>query len=299
MPDMQEHHRRSANGLGLALAATCITTVIFFALVFMPGVTGQGTSEAGKADGYSSGRDALETNFDDSPTKAYIEVLRDAFPTKASDLEAEVSSVRAGGRADTQLGLILLHTGAEAIWDNLDRLARADVEHFNALLDHIRHGLEMLSASGAPYCMGDDLFAYASLPKQAFYKEVFKHLERGTPLYDFATRTETLLIEAVSDARQDPVLHSRITAPDQASLQELGLSLMTDLRLSRLLTTEGKRRTQMDAAFSGTDFCDLGIDIITKVDGLPDVTKGRLWATMMRLLESGAWRWYLYQLQTT
>ncbi|WP_300381755.1 hypothetical protein [Henriciella sp.] len=298
MPDMQEHRRKPSNGLGLALVATCITTAVFFALVFMPDVTGQGTSEVDRTQGLSAGQEELEAVFDDAPTQAFIEAYSDTFPARAADLETEISHARTG-RSHARLGLVLLHAGAEDIRDNLDRLSRADTEHFNALLDHVRNGLERLSASGAPYCMGDDLLAYASLPKQEFYEVVFEHLEHGTPLYNFAATTETLLMNAVRDARKDPVLHSGIAAPDQASLQQLGLSLMTDMRLSRLLTTEGKRRTQMDAAFSETDFCVLGVDIITKVDRLPDVTKGRLWATMMRLLESGAWRWYLYQLQTS
>ena len=284
-----------AGSLGFGLAVTGLVAAVFFTVLQFPSLTGPGTFEAGAVETPPDSSGVIEATFSDAATLAYTEKLRRTFPSAARDLETRIERANRRGADTVELGLIVLQAGADDIAASLPRLAKADTSHVNDLLALTATQLEALSRSGAPYCMGDDLMMFAGLAQQDFYRAVFDRVGHGAGLYDFALEANGILLDAIREARSDPVLHSPLAAPDMQALQQLGFSLMTNPQLMQLLTTEGKRRSEMDAVLEDTNFCDLGVGIIGQVEALPDTTKGRVWAEAMRQLESGRWRYTIYR----
>ena len=285
----------TAGSLGFGLAVTGLVAGLFFIILQFPSLTGSGTVEAGRIDTPYESTGVIEATFSDAATLAYAEKLRQTFPSAARDMESRIERATRRGADEVELGLIVLQAGADDIASSLPRLARADTGHINDFLTLSASELQSLSRSGAPYCMGDDLMMFAGLAQQEFYRAVFDRVGHGAGLYEFALEANGILLDAIREARADPVLHSPLAAPDIQALQQLGLSLMTNPQLGRLLTTEGQRRSEMDAVLAETNFCDLGVTLIGQVEALPDTTKGRLWAEAMRQLESGRWRYTIYR----
>ena len=295
MYDARGSSQPVAGGLGFGLAVIGVVTVVFFAILNMPSMTGPGKSPVEKTRADTAPETTLFTTFEDEATRDYIAALRETFPSAASDLEDAVRKASARDADRVELGLLVLQAGADDIATSAGRLARADVEHVNALLDLSQTALQDLSRSGAPYCKGSDLIHFASLSEQQLYSAVFDRVGHGAGLYEFGLELNTILLDAIRDARASPVLHGQLSAPDQQALQRLGLAVMTDPQIVRLLTTEGKSRSEMDAVMRDVNFCDLGVKILGRVDELPDTTKGRVWAEAMRQIESGNWRYTLYR----
>ena len=63
------------------------------------------------------------------------------------------------------------------------------------------------------------------------------------------------------------------------------------------LTTEGKSRTEMDAALEAVDFCELGLRMVNRIDGLPQSTKGRVWNEALTQLRTQGLQRMIWRLQ--
>ncbi|MEQ8558456.1 MAG: hypothetical protein RIB03_09075 [Henriciella sp.] len=288
--------QNTAGSLGFGLAVAGLVAGLFFTILQFPSLTGAGkfpVKGSAETEAVSSG--VIEATFSDEATLDYTEKLRRTFPAAASDLEREIRRAVDRGANEVELGLIVLQAGTPEIASSLDRLSKADVDYPNRIIDLTSSQLNALNRSGAPYCMGDDLMMFAGLSQQELYRAVFDRVGHGAGLYEYALAINGILLDAIHDARLHPVLHSRLGAPDQGALQQLGFALMTNPQLVQLLTTEGKSRSEMDAVLAETNFCELGTKLISQLDTLPDTTKGRLWGEALRQIESGRWRYTLYR----
>ncbi|WP_084398456.1 hypothetical protein [Henriciella aquimarina] len=294
MFDARGSSQKTAGSLGFGLAVTGMVAALFFGVLKFPGVTGSGVYPVpGTASPASS--ETLERAFEDEATRAYVEKLQATFPAAARDLEDQIRRAKGRGADEVEIGLLVLQAGADDIAGSVGRLALADVEHVDALLTLSQTALQELVRSAAPYCEGSDLMMFASLSKQDLYRAVFDRVGHGAGLYEFGLTFNGILLDAIRDARTDPVYHGVLDVSDQQALQTLGLSLITKPEITALLTTEGKSRSEMDAVMANTNFCTLGGDILTEVEALPQETKARLWGEAMRQVESGNWRYTLYR----
>lgn len=286
MFDARDTNRKTSAGLGFGILVVALMGILFMGALYFPSLTGEGKRivPAGTTD--AAGNILLDT-FRDEPTRAYLRKLDETLPSAAQDLERQVRRATSRGADKVELGLLVLQAGSEGIASNLERLARADTRHFNAMLELSETALRDLSRSGAPYCKGSDLMTFASLPDQQLYAAVFDRVGHGAGLYDFGLAFNSLALEALEDARRNPVTHGRITRSDEQALQGLAFAIMSNPDLMKLLTTEGKSRTEMDKVVASVNFCDMGAKMITQVEALPEATKGRLWAEMLSQAASG------------
>jgi len=283
-------------GLGFGLGVTGLVAALFFGALYAPSLTGTGKSVVEAEASASTPQDsALDTAFSDEATRTYVSKLRRTFPSAAADLETSIRRALRRDADEVELGLIVLQSGTQDIADSMDRLARADVRYFDSIIDLSQEQLDALQRSGAPYCMGDDLMMFAGLSEQQLYRAVFDRVGHGAGLYEFALGVNSILLDAIDDARSAPRPYSPLTYEDQQSLQALGLSLATHPQIVSLLTTEGKARIEMDAVLAETNFCSLASDVLDKVAALPDETRGRLWAESLYQVSSGRWRYTLYR----
>ncbi|MEM5515395.1 hypothetical protein WNY37_00440 [Henriciella sp. AS95] len=278
MFDARDSEAKSGGGLIFGLATVALVSVLFVGVLYFPSLTGPGKSEVAASE--QPENITLLSAFEDEPTRTFIRKLRRTFPSEASALERDVLRARSRGADEVELGLIVMQAGTHAVASSIDRLSMADEIYAERILETTSQALRELSASGAPYCKGSDLIQFAKLSDQELYAAVFDRVGHGAGLYDFGLELNGIFLDAIRDARADPIIHGRLTSSDMGALQRLGLSVMTNPDLMLLLTTEGKSRSEMDAAVASVNFCDLGAKLIEQVNDLPDGTKGRVWAEL-------------------
>ena len=286
MFDARDNSQKSSVGLGFGFLIVALMGALFMGVLYFPTLTGEGKTAVParitEADG-----NILFATFEDKPTRTYLRQLEATFPSAIQDLEKQVGRATSRGADRVELGLLVLQAGSEEMAGNLDSLARADTRHFNDILNLSQDALKELSRSGAPYCKGSDLMVFASMSEQQLFAAVFDRVGHGAGLYEFGLEMNGLLVEAIQDARRNPVSHGRLTAADERALQGLAFAVMSNPDLMKLLSAEGKSRSEMDRVLRSVNFCDLGAKVITQVRALPEGTKGRLWAEMMRQAASG------------
>ena len=74
--------------------------------------------------------------------------------------------------------------------------------------------------------------------------------------------------------------------------------MLTDADITRLLTTEGKSRSEMDEVLDEVNFCELGTRVIGRVERLPEETKSRLWYEGLRQLRINGIRRVIWMIST-
>ncbi len=286
MYDARKDDQASGGGLVFGLGTLVLVAALFAGILFFPDLTGPGKKAVpGVVDAQVD--QALLASFEDDATREYLGKLQATFPSAARDLEHDIRKANARDANKVELGLLVLRAGTEDITGSFGRLGRADVKHFNALLDLSSEALQDLSRSGAPYCKGTDLKAFAGLSDQQLYAAAFDRVGHGAGLYNFGLEFNGIILDAIRDARANPVNHGAMTNADEQAVQRFAFSIMADPQIMKLMTLEGSSRSQMDAALETINFCDLGTRIIGQVDAMPEATKGRLWAEMMRQVSSG------------
>ena len=287
---------KSGGGVLLGVGTFVLAGLVVGALVVFPGLTGGDGVQERPSETQAAAQDTtLENMFSDRPTQIYLDKLASTFPSSASDLRTRLNEARSRGADDEELGVLVLQSSAGDIYGSLDRLSKADVRFFERLLTFASDKLTTLSASGEPYCNGADLVEYAGLAEQDLYRTVLERARHGTPLYEAGLELNGLFLDAIRDARSNPHYYDRLSNSDMGALQTLGLAMLTDPDMVRLLTTEGKSRTEMDAALEAVDFCELGLRMVNRIGGLPQTTKGRVWneaLTQLRVqgLQRMIWR---------
>ena len=283
MYDARGAETKSGGGLIFGLLTFGVVSALFFGVLMFPSLTGPGTREVpGVAEAEPDV--VLASVLDDAPTQAYLQKLRMTFPSVAEELKRDVVKAQARGADEVELGLIVLQAGSRDLADSVDRLSRADVRYFDQILDLTQSGLSELSRSGAPYCKGSDLIIFANLSDQQLYQAVFDRVGHGAGLYDYALEMKGIMLDGVRDARAAPTLYGPPNSSDMQALQALGISLMTNPEIMRLMTTEGKSRREMDKVLEDVNFCDLGASIAAQVDNLPGETKARAVSQFLREL---------------
>jgi hypothetical protein len=288
----------SSGDVLLGVATFVLSGLVIAALVAFPGLTGgDGVQEQPSGTKTAVHDTTLENHFSDQPTQIYLKKLAATFPSSASDLRTRLNDARSRGADDTELGVLVLQSGAGDIYGSLDRLSKTDVRFFERLLDFASDKLNALSASGEPYCNGTDLVQYAGLAEQDLYRTVLESARHGTPLYEAGLELNGIFLDAIRDARSNPHYHDRLSPSDMGALQTLGLAMLTDPDMVRLLTTEGKSRTEMDAALEAVDFCELGLRMVNRIEGLPQATKGRVWNEALTLLRTQGLQRMIWRLQ--
>lgn len=289
---------RTVNGLGLGLAGLVFVSAILFGLLAFPSLTGgEGHVEKNAAAQPDRGA-AVRSLLNDPPTRAYIRKFTETFPSAAAGLKTSLDEAARRGASEAEAGMIILTAGSNEILGSLERLSKADIRYFNGLLNLASSRLSALSQSGAAYCAGSDLVEYAALSEQQLYRAIFDQIGPGKPAYDFALEVNGMLLDAIGDARSNPKNYARPARSDMQALQTLGLAVLTDPDVSALLTTEGESRTAMDSVLERVNFCELGVRLIGRVDGLPEMTKERVWYEALYQLRVNGIRRIIWQLST-
>ena len=172
---------------------------------------------------------------------------------------------------------IILEEFSTIVLANVDVIGQADVKHFDAILSDVRKGLQSASRADAKLCKGA---TYADLqdmkPRQveAFMRKEFMN---NAGVRKFGLKLTHRILDAIADARTNPVKHGKMDASDDRAVQGLVMSLISQPEIMSLAMAANSGASA-DAALAKTNICQLSVAVLKAVDTLPDRTKGRIWA---------------------
>ena len=181
---------------------------------------------------------------------------------------------------------IILEEVSAIVMANIDIISQADVKHFDAILSDIRQGLQTAGRSDAKLCKGatySELEGMSPRKLQAFME---KELMDNEGVRNFGLKLTGRILDAIADAKVNPVKHGPMDASDDRAVQGLAMSLVTQPEIM-MLAMAANSGNGAEAALAKIDICHLSVAALKAVDTLPDRTKGRLWAQGFAEIQKG------------
>ena len=214
--------------------------------------------------------------------EAYFASLGQVDLTAQADLGQQIA--RAGKLSDRALtDLVLVHS-ADVLKAHASDLARADTKHIDHVLDLARDHLRTASQKRSKWCDAARYAALSDMERQRPDMFMQELAELNAPVRDFSFEALTGLMVAIRDAQVHPVERGGVTRADEAALQSMMMSIMTDpdvVPLILALQSDGDAKQ----ALKGVNICDIGATAVAAAKTLPQETKGRLLAEGARQLE--------------
>ena len=210
--------------------------------------------------------------------QAYYVALGRVDVKAQADLRARIA--RAGGVEARELANLVLEHAGEVLQDHAGELAMADTKHLDRLLELARNKLRAASRKGSKWCRATH---YAGLQEIGFRRpDVLRQelAEFEAPMRDFAFEALTGLMGAVEDARQRPVRRGSLTRADEAALQGMVMSIMSDPDFMPVMISV-QSGADPEKALKGVNACNLAATAVSAAKTLPQETKGRLLAEAM------------------
>ncbi len=232
-----------------------------------------------------SGSSALAATFEyKREARAYFESLKAVDAKAYGALERKLS--RASDASDTKRVEIVMQHAASVFKDHSGDLAHANTSHIDNLLDLTRSSLKKASRARSPFCEGER-YAGLSSGSAAAQKKAEAMLEdMGTGMNAFSFEAMTVLMNAVLDARANPVRHGKVTSADEMAMQGVIMSMISDPQVTPLIMARQQGKTE-EEILAGVNFCQLGSTFLMALKTLPQDTKGRLWAKAVKEAELG------------
>lgn len=210
--------------------------------------------------------------FDSPSEQRYLNAVNRLTPKAITELEAKIA---AGNLDATEELRIVQKASGEAFLQNLDHLAHVSTADLNAMLDTTIKHLRSARQSQSKLCDGSFLASFenksarqteAMLRRAGFTEEAFA---------EYAFDVAADMLEMLDRAKRTPARHGKMNKSDEAALQGLMMSLMSDPTLMQLAMAGND-----PSALKSVNVCSVGISLLNAVKTLPDGTKGRAWAAM-------------------
>lgn len=191
-----------------------------------------------------------------------------------------LSAALAGAEENTYADIIKSHVGL-ALNAHSEELSLADTRHVDIWLDMTRQTLRQADRTDNPWCSGP---RYAGLTNADFsqpdaIRQGFTGLSAQLTEYTFDSAT--LMLLAIEDARANPVERSGLTPTDEAAMQGVVMSLVSDPQILPLLMASQSGALPEDTLRS-VNVCELGVTAVTALKTLPQETKGRVFAEFIK-----------------
>lgn len=214
--------------------------------------------------------------------EAYYLALGKADPKAQAELSARIA--KAGRIENDALAELIFDHAGNVLQAHAGELAMADTGYFDDLLDLARDRLRMASHKRSKWC---EASRYAELQAIEFSDpaQVKRELaEFQAPVRDFSFEALAILMAAAEGGRDNPVVRGDLTRTDEAALQGMLMSLMTDPDVMPLMMSM-QSGADSKQALKGVNVCNLAATAVSAVKTLPQDTKGRLMAEAMRNME--------------
>jgi hypothetical protein len=218
------------------------------------------------------------------PATYYFETLARLDPSAAAKLQSRLG--QAGGKAGMDPANIVLMHGAAMLKERATDLAHANTSHVDDILVMTRDRLKSASRAGNIWCDGNQ---YADLDESALrdpaaFEQTFARLEG--PLQDYSYELMAHLLLAADDAARNPVTRGPVTHADKAALQGVVMSMLSDPQVVPLIMA-AQTSADPDELRRKLNMCELGATAMTALKTLPQDTKGRVFADLVKQLAEG------------
>ena len=269
MYDARGAGRGSNNGTVFGLALGGVIIAAFAAVVLWP--SGGGSASVTEAN---ASKVRVNSAFQSKEEKAFAAALVKVDDAAYQRLEQRFQSASYN---ETQRYEIMLEEIETVALDNIDLLAKSDVKHFNAILSDVRQGLKSASRANSKLCKGSTYASIGAMSELQAGRFLERELLSKPEIRDFGLKLNRRLLEAMAEARKKPKSYGTLDASDQMAMQRLARSLMFQPEIMSLMMMSGST-SNPEAALAKIDVCELSGAVLKAVDGLPDRTKGRIWA---------------------
>tara|TARA_R110002094_G_scaffold142273_4_gene132744 strand:+ start:5898 stop:6797 length:900 start_codon:yes stop_codon:yes gene_type:complete len=214
----------------------------------------------------------------------YFQTLSRVDPGASASLNKRLA--KASRKPQPEQSEVVFEHAADLLKRHAADLARADTRHVDAILVMTRDRLRSASQSGSPWCQGSKFadLDQATLANKAALNRELKMLEE--PLRDYGLELVTRLLIAIEDAQAHPVNHGTLTQTDKAAMQGVMMSMVSDPQVMPLLMA-AQTGGNPDELVKSLNVCDLGATAVIAIKTLPQDTKGRAFADMVRQMELG------------
>ena len=273
----------SSNAL-FACAVVAVVGGAFLAVLNFPASSEKG--EAPQAIVALTGTESLQApdGFSSRPATYYFETLARLDPSASASLQSRLG-IADGKTGGNQADIVLIH-GAALLKERATDLAQADTSHIDDILVMTRDRLKSASRAGNIWCDGNQ---YADLDESALrnpaaFEQSFARLEG--PLQDYGYELMAHLLLAADDAARNPVARGPVTNADKAALQGVVMSMLSDPQVVPLIMA-AQTSADPDELRRKLNVCELGATAMTALKTLPQDTKGRVFADLVKQLAEG------------
>ena len=271
--------KKSSGGNTLVFGAITLTVVAgaFLAVLNLPKPDPGNPLSIAQADGAAVTTEAQYAAFSGKSARNFLITLGRVDPDAYASLDRRLA--RADPYDHTQ---IAMEAAGAVLARHKSKLAQADTRHVDKWLDMTRTQLRNASKSRHRWCAGSryqDFDTISGLSGQMAAASDLADL--GAELSDYTFDTISFALVAIEDARAAPVKHGPLTHQDEAALQGVAMSLMSDPQIMPLILASGPNGPP-ESALASLDMCQLGVTAVTALKTLPQGTKGRAFAEIIR-----------------
>jgi hypothetical protein len=270
-----------------ALTAIAVVTGAFFIALKFPDPTSAAKGDSSKSEHTASAQvrpRQTPAGLTSKPAKAYFETLARVDPQAAATLDKRLG--KASKLPVAKQAEVVFDHASTVLKDRAVDLAKADTRHVDDILTMTRDRLRDASRANSEWCQGSrytDL-DQSVLADRAELARQFEMLEE--PLRDYGFELATHLLIAVEDSEAHPVSHGPLTQTDKAAMQGVVMSMVSDPQVMPLLMAAQTGADSRELVKS-LNVCDLGATAVTAIKTLPQDTKGRAFADLVRQMELG------------
>ena len=220
---------------------------------------------------------AVHAAFEGKSARNFLAAMADLDPAARNRLDRRLATAQPYDHTR-----IAMEEASAVLARHSDQLAQADMRHVDAWLDMTRKQLRSASRSKHRWCAGSRYQALDSVSGFSSQMAAAADLsDLASDLTGYTLESLSLALIAIEDAGANPVQHGKITSRDEAALQGVAMSLMSDPQIMPILLASGSGGPS-ESALASLDVCDLGVTAVTALKTLPQGTKGRLFAEMVR-----------------
>ncbi|MDJ0921815.1 MAG: hypothetical protein QNI84_11860 [Henriciella sp.] len=281
MYDASKGHSISGGDSNLVFGAIFVGVVaLAFCIAFLIPIGSK------KSDGLpdmklTSTDNVLLAQLNDPHTREFFTLLEQTDPDAALDLEIDAEMAVENGADKNELVMMVFNALDPS---GLQTLAKSDVKHFDAILNHARTGLDSMSDGRSKWCKGSTYEQFADMSQYRIMKEVETTFGYGSDAYEWGIQLNSLVLKARLDGQKNPVRNGTLTAQDQTLLQNSMMQLIADPQVMQLMMIGSMSEQDQRAAIGKVDACQLGSSALGILTSLPTDTRRRMWGEMASYL---------------
>lgn len=274
----------SNSNLMFGLITIAVIGIAFFGILLMP--SGNKSAPVQLSETSAQDSETLIAGLDDPTTQRFLNALNVVSPEFMTDMQTQARKAIARGDSRDDVTQMVMQAYVEELPRLTKYIAKADVAHFDKMLNHTKGGLRQMQSGNGKWCKGATYEKFATMRPAQLQAMMQREFAYGSDGYKWAIGFNALMLEAAADGKANPQTYGAMTSRDEAAMQGVMIKMIADPQVLKLMQLQGASKAEMARATKNLDFCGLGISAINALGGLPKDTRGRMWGEMFRKMNS-------------